>query len=204
MQAHLRHPKGRARRHARPDGHRRAGGRHRAGHQDPRPADRDRQVVCRDHPAGPDDVDRGRRRRDAADGSGRRTSPTRRSRRPSPPCAATSSRCRRRSAPSRSTASAPTSWPAKGRSSNSRPRRVRIDRFDVLAVRRRGDLVDVDVEVDCSSGTYIRALARDVGTALGVGGHLTALRRTSVGGSGSTRRTRSTTSPTRLAELHPR
>lgn len=42
----------------------------------------------------------------------------------------------------------------------------------------------MDVEVDCSSGTYIRALARDVGAALGVGGHLTALRRTRVGGFG--------------------
>ncbi|GHS86335.1 tRNA pseudouridine synthase B [Actinomycetota bacterium] len=41
---------------------------------------------------------------------------------------------------------------------------------------------DVDVTVVCSSGTYIRALARDLGTALGVGGHLTALRRTRVGG----------------------
>jgi tRNA pseudouridine55 synthase len=61
-------------------------------------------------------------------------------------------------------------------------RTVRIDRFDVLAIRRHGDLVDVDVDVDCSSGTYVRALARDVGTALGVGGHLTALRRTHVGG----------------------
>jgi tRNA pseudouridine55 synthase len=61
-------------------------------------------------------------------------------------------------------------------------RTVRIDRFDVLAIRRHGDLVDVNVDVDCSSGTYIRALARDVGTALGVGGHLTALRRTHVGG----------------------
>ncbi len=60
-------------------------------------------------------------------------------------------------------------------------RRVRIDRFDVLEVRREGDVVDVDVVVDCSSGTYIRALARDIGTALGVGGHLTALRRTRVG-----------------------
>jgi tRNA pseudouridine55 synthase len=39
----------------------------------------------------------------------------------------------------------------------------------------------VDVEVDCSSGTYIRALARDVGATLDVGGHLTALRRTRVG-----------------------
>jgi tRNA pseudouridine55 synthase len=60
-------------------------------------------------------------------------------------------------------------------------RAVRIERFDVLAVRRHGRLVDVDVEVDCSTGTYIRALARDVGLALGVGGHLIALRRTQVG-----------------------
>ena len=45
------------------------------------------------------------------------------------------------------------------------PRSVRIDRFDVLAIRRHDGLVDVDVEVDCSSGTYIRALARDVGAA---------------------------------------
>ena len=44
-----------------------------------------------------------------------------------------------------------------------------------------GDLLDVDVEVRCSSGTYIRALARDMGDALGVGGHLTSLRRTRVG-----------------------
>jgi len=61
------------------------------------------------------------------------------------------------------------------------PRNVRIGRFDVLAIRRHDELTDVDVEVDCSSGTYIRALARDVGAALGVGGHLTALRRTRVG-----------------------
>ena len=44
-----------------------------------------------------------------------------------------------------------------------------------------GDLLDVEVEVRCSSGTYIRALARDMGEALGVGGHLTRLRRTRVG-----------------------
>ncbi|GAA2622654.1 tRNA pseudouridine(55) synthase TruB [Paractinoplanes durhamensis] len=60
-------------------------------------------------------------------------------------------------------------------------RRVTISRLDVLAIRRDGDLVDVDIDVDCSSGTYIRAIARDLGTALGVGGHLTALRRTAVG-----------------------
>ena len=61
------------------------------------------------------------------------------------------------------------------------PRTVRIDRFDVRAIRRQDGHLDVDVEVDCSSGTYIRALARDVGAALHVGGHLTALRRTRVG-----------------------
>ncbi len=60
-------------------------------------------------------------------------------------------------------------------------RPVRIDRFEMLAVRRHDELVDVDVVVDCSSGTYIRALARDIGAALAVGGHLTALRRTRVG-----------------------
>jgi tRNA pseudouridine55 synthase len=60
-------------------------------------------------------------------------------------------------------------------------RPVRIDRFEVLGTRHHDSIVDVDVEVDCSSGTYIRALARDVGTTLGVGGHLTALRRTRVG-----------------------
>jgi len=69
----------------------------------------------------------------------------------------------------------------EGRTVELAARPVRIDRFEVLAVRRDGELVDVDVEVDCSSGTYIRALARDVGAALEVGGHLTALRRTRVG-----------------------
>jgi tRNA pseudouridine55 synthase len=61
------------------------------------------------------------------------------------------------------------------------PRTVRVQRFDVRSIRRLDDCVDVDVEVDCSSGTYIRALARDVGAALGVGGHLIRLRRTRVG-----------------------
>ncbi|SCG52767.1 tRNA pseudouridine(55) synthase TruB [Micromonospora halophytica] len=61
-------------------------------------------------------------------------------------------------------------------------RRITISRLDVLAVRRdTPDVVDVDIDVTCSSGTYIRALARDAGLALGVGGHLTALRRTAVG-----------------------
>jgi len=65
------------------------------------------------------------------------------------------------------------------------PRQVIIHKFDVLD---RRDLevdgvtvVDLDVIVECSSGTYVRALARDLGTTLGTGGHLTALRRTRVG-----------------------
>ena len=61
-------------------------------------------------------------------------------------------------------------------------RPVTVYEFTVIAVRRDGDLVDVDATVRCSSGTYIRALARDLGAALGTGGHLTRLRRTRVGG----------------------
>lgn len=69
----------------------------------------------------------------------------------------------------------------EGRSVELSARPVRIDRFEVRDIRRSAELIDVDVEVDCSSGTYIRALARDVGDTLGVGGHLIALRRTRVG-----------------------
>jgi tRNA pseudouridine55 synthase len=57
-------------------------------------------------------------------------------------------------------------------------RRVTIYQLDV----RRIDKPDVDIEVTCSSGTYIRAIARDLGRTLGCGAHLTALRRTAVGG----------------------
>ena len=69
----------------------------------------------------------------------------------------------------------------EGREVELEARPVRIDRFEVCDVRSHDQLVDVDIEVDCSSGTYIRALARDLGAALGVGGHLTSLRRTRVG-----------------------
>ena len=62
------------------------------------------------------------------------------------------------------------------------PRRVTVSRLDLRSSRRPAPgLLDVDISVDCSSGTYIRAIARDLGAALGVGGHLTALRRTRVG-----------------------
>lgn len=75
-------------------------------------------------------------------------------------------------------------------------RPVTVTRFDILDTRRvtepsteptteggsaERDWWDIDVTVECSSGTYIRSLARDLGAALGVGGHLTALRRTEVG-----------------------
>lgn len=60
-------------------------------------------------------------------------------------------------------------------------RPVTVSRFEAVAFRREADVLDVDVVVECSSGTYVRALARDLGAALGIGGHLTALRRTRVG-----------------------
>ena len=70
-------------------------------------------------------------------------------------------------------------------------RPVTVSRFEVHSIRRAesaaGDgpgaprAIDVDATVTCSSGTYVRALARDLGEDLGVGGHLTALRRTRVG-----------------------
>jgi len=72
----------------------------------------------------------------------------------------------------------------EGRAVELPARPVRIARFELLAVRRDEAFVDLDVEVDCSAGTYIRALARDVGSELGVGGHLTALRRTRAGSFG--------------------
>ncbi len=59
-------------------------------------------------------------------------------------------------------------------------RAVTVSAFEVLAIRH-GEFLDLDVRIECSTGTYVRALARDLGRALGVGGHLTALRRTRVG-----------------------
>ena len=63
-------------------------------------------------------------------------------------------------------------------------RSVTVSRYDVVDVRPGPSGIEVDISVDCSSGTYIRALARDLGTELGVGGHLTMLRRTRVGSFG--------------------
>ena len=61
-------------------------------------------------------------------------------------------------------------------------RAVTVHELTVHSVRRGDTWLDVDVSVHCSTGTYVRALARDIGADLGVGGHLTALRRTAVGG----------------------
>ena len=68
-----------------------------------------------------------------------------------------------------------------GESVELKAREVTVSRFHILSERRLPGVVDLDVVVDCSSGTYIRSLARDLGAALGVGGHLTALRRTRIG-----------------------
>jgi tRNA pseudouridine55 synthase len=72
----------------------------------------------------------------------------------------------------------------EGAAPELKARPVTVYEFAVTAVRHDGDLVDVDAVVRCSSGTYIRALARDLGAVLGTGGHLTRLRRTKVGGYG--------------------
>lgn len=66
------------------------------------------------------------------------------------------------------------------------PRRVTIASIETGPIRRTTDadglpVIDLDIDVSCSSGTYIRAIARDLGAALEVGGHLTALRRTRIG-----------------------
>ncbi len=60
-------------------------------------------------------------------------------------------------------------------------RPVTVSAFELLGDERADGFLDLRVRVECSSGTYIRALARDLGSALGVGGHLTALRRTRIG-----------------------
>lgn len=61
-------------------------------------------------------------------------------------------------------------------------RNVTITQLDILAIRHLDSTTEVDIEVTCSAGTFIRAIARDLGEALKVGGHLSALRRTRVAG----------------------
>ena len=63
-------------------------------------------------------------------------------------------------------------------------RAVTISQLDVIAIRHLDKGIEVDIEVTCSAGTFIRAIARDCGAALGVGGHLNSLRRSRVAGFG--------------------
>lgn len=58
-------------------------------------------------------------------------------------------------------------------------REVTIHSLEILSINRN-EFLDIDIDVECSAGTYIRSIARDLGEALGVGGHLTKLRRTVV------------------------
>ena len=61
-------------------------------------------------------------------------------------------------------------------------RDVKVSTFEILSSSKSAEgFIDLEVKVDCSSGTYVRAIARDLGEALGVGGHITSLRRTRVG-----------------------
>lgn len=78
----------------------------------------------------------------------------------------------------------------EGEAVELKARRITIASIEVGSIRsaevtdeagKVWPVIDMDVEVSCSSGTYIRAIARDLGAALGVGGHLTALRRTRIG-----------------------
>ena len=61
-------------------------------------------------------------------------------------------------------------------------REVTISALNVISISRLENAIEIHIEVTCSAGTFIRAIARDLGTALGVGGHLNSLRRTRVAG----------------------
>jgi tRNA pseudouridine55 synthase len=65
----------------------------------------------------------------------------------------------------------------RGETVDRPPRQVRVDRFELTDWRPP----EISVRIECSKGTYVRALARDLGEELGVGAHLTALRRTAIG-----------------------
>ena len=63
-------------------------------------------------------------------------------------------------------------------------REVTILSLEIIQIRRLGDRIEIDIEATCSAGTFIRAIARDCGDSLGVGGHLNSLRRTRIAGFG--------------------
>ena len=173
-----RHPQGRPRRHPRPAGHRPAAARRRQ--HDPAAAlphcaaqDLRRRGRARHRDRHPRRHRRGHRhprhgRRDGDRRAGCRRRPDRRD-----PAGA-----RRWSRPSRSTASASTSWPGRARRSSASPARSRSTPSPLAS---RSDDGVYPIEVTCSSGTYIRTLAADLGAALGGGAHLRNLRRTKAG-----------------------
>ena len=63
-------------------------------------------------------------------------------------------------------------------------REITISQLDILEIRHLDATIEVDIEVTCSAGTYIRSIARDCGNALNIGGHLSSLRRSRVAGFG--------------------
>ena len=177
--AAVRRPEGRPRRHAGPAGHRHPAHRARRGDQDrPLPGGR-RQGLPLHHRLGPHDRQLRPRGRDHR-GIRRAARRPRRWPRRCRPSSARSSRSRRPSRRSRWTASAPTTWPAPART------------FELAAPPgghplrpgspTRPDADHVTLEIECGKGTYVRAIARDLAEMLGACGHVSALRRTRVGG----------------------
>lgn len=61
-------------------------------------------------------------------------------------------------------------------------REVTISHLEIVGIHRSESGISIEIDVTCSAGTFIRSIARDLGEALGVGGHLTSLRRTRVAG----------------------
>ena len=174
-----RDPTGRPWRHARSDGHRRAGRRRWAGPPGCSPTDRRRQGVPGHDPARA--VHRDRRRRGRG-GGGRRRAGRSATRRSGPAW-----RVDRRDRPGAQRGERHQDRRASGRTSGcarasrwcSPPAGCTMSELDrAWRCGATPGCIDVDVDVACSAGTYMRAIARDLGVALGVGGHLTALRRT--------------------------
>ena len=185
------HPQGRPRRHARPDGHRCAAARRQQGHPAARPPRADREGLrrrrCGSAPRTTTDdaegevvshgVRRGGRAVDEAAVARGARRPRRRHRAGAVVGVGDQGRrrARLRAGPGRRGRRAAGPTGHRPRAHRRRPSRAATG------------VLDVDVSVRCSSGTYVRAIARDLGAALGVGGHLTALRRTAVGAGGHRR-----------------
>ena len=198
-----RHPQGRPRRHPRPDGHRRAGARRQPGHPAARPPDAHREGVRRHDPARR--RHHHRRRRGRGRSRPRPTDDAHRGRRSRGALAAFVGEIEQvPSAVSAIKVDGKRAYAAGARRRGGRARRPgrspsTSSSSPTCAVARRRARRR---RLACAarSGTYVRAIARDLGAALGVGGHLTALRRTAVGPFTPRRRpTPSTRSPTTFA-----